>query len=337
MTSRAIEAIDALADDPFFLHLSYIKPHWPYMVPAPYHSMYQDADIPAPVRTQVEIDRVHPVIGGYMSNPAARCFADDTKRRHVWPTYLGLIKQVDDEIGRLLAHLKQKGLDDKTMIALTADHGDYLGDHWLGEKDVFFDQAARLPFIIFDPSPQADATRGQMCDALTGAVDMLPTFVESLGGSPAWHWLEGQSLVDILHGKRSGTDREIVVSEADYGRMPFFPRLDRTLDNCNMTMAFDGRYKLFHHPGLPSQLFDLREDPQELNDLGIDPGYAAVREQLKGQLLDWSASLKNRTPVSAEFMEKKRGLSFRQGILIGFWSSDEVPEERKLPEHLGFI
>ncbi|MGB7182150.1 MAG: sulfatase-like hydrolase/transferase [Burkholderiaceae bacterium] len=336
MTSRAIEAIDALGDDPFFLHLSYIKPHWPYMVPAPYHAMYRDADIPAAVRSDAERDNAHPVIAGYMSNPVARCFADDAKRRHVWPAYLGLIKQVDDEIGRLLAHLKLKGLDSNTMIALSTDHGDFLGDHWLGEKDVFFDQAAKLPLIVVDPSPDADLTRGQTCDALTGAIDLLPTFVESLGGSPAWHWLEGQSLVDILHGKHSGTEREIIVAEADYARMPFFSRLDRTLDNCNMTMAYDGRYKLFHHPGLPSQLYDLQEDPQELHDLGGDPGYAAVREQLKGQLLDWSASLKNRVPVSAEMMKKKQGLSFRQGILIGFWASEDVPAERKIPEHLGF-
>lgn len=336
MTSRAIETIDALADQSFFLHLSYIKPHWPYVAPAPYNTMYRDADVPQACRTDQERDNPHPVLAGYMSNPAARCFSDDAKRRHVWPTYLGLIKQVDDEIGRLISHLKQKGLEDNTMIALTADHGDFMGDHWLGEKDVFFDQAAKLPFILVDPSPGADATRGSTCDALAGAIDMLPTFVESLGGSPAWHWLEGESLVDILHGRKTGTDREFIVAEADYARMPFFKRLDRTVYDSNMTMAFDGRFKLFHHPGLPDQLFDLQEDPQELKDLGTDPGYAAIRSELKGRLLDWSASLKNRVPVSEEFMKKKQGLSFRQGILIGFWNSSEVPAERRIPEHLGF-
>jgi len=160
LTDRAIESIDALGEDSFFLHLSYIKPHWPYIVPAPYHNMYRDADIPPPVRSESERENTHPVIAGYMSNPVAQCFADDTKRRHVWPAYLGLIK----------------------------DHGDFLGDHYLGEKDVFFDQAAKLPYIIVDPSREADATRGTTCDALVGAIDMLPTFVESLGAEPAWHW-----------------------------------------------------------------------------------------------------------------------------------------------------
>lgn len=336
LTSRAIETIDALADDSFFLHLSYIKPHWPYVAPAPYHVMYRDADMPAACRSDAERQNPHPVLAGYMSNPAARCFADDARRRHVWPTYLGLIKQVDDEIGRLLRHLRDKGLEDKTMIALTADHGDFLGDHWLGEKDVFFDQAARLPFILVDPRPDADSTRGTTCDALAGAIDMLPTFVESLGGQPAWHWLEGESLVDILHGKRAATNRKIIVAEADYARMPFFKSLDRSVYSSNMTMAFDGRYKLFHHPGLPDQLFDLQEDPNEFVDRGTDPALQTVRSQLKEQLLDWTACLKNRVPVSAELMKKKQGLSFRQGILIGFWNSSEVPDERRLPAHLGF-
>jgi|GEM_PF-5461783 len=98
--------------------------------------------------------------------------------------------------------------------------------------------------------------------------------------------------------------------------MALVPTLNRGLDDCNMTMAFDGRYKLFHHPGERFQLFDLQEDPQELNDLGGDPGYAKVREQLMRQMLDWGASLKNRTPISKQYMKSQQGLSLRQGILM---------------------
>ncbi len=163
---------------------------------------------------------------------------------------------------------------------------------------------------------------------------MMPTFVESLGGEPAWHWLEGESLVNVLHGTQSDTARDIVIAEADYSRMPFLPKLNKGVHDSNMTMAFDGRYKLFHHPGERFQLFDLEQDPDELIDLGEDPGYAKVREQLVHQMLDWSASLKNRTPVSAQYMKSKQGLSFRQGILIGFWSADDVPEPRNINQRL---
>ncbi|MCZ3129687.1 sulfatase-like hydrolase/transferase, partial [Acinetobacter baumannii] len=79
------------------------------------------------------------------------------------------------------------------MIVFTSDHGDYLGDHWMGEKDLFHEPSVRLPLIVVDPSPAADATRGSVCDALVEAIDLVPTFVEACGGTPQPHRLEGRA------------------------------------------------------------------------------------------------------------------------------------------------
>jgi arylsulfatase A-like enzyme len=78
----------------------------------------------------------------------------------VIPAYMGLIKQIDDQLGVLFRFLDERGLTANTMIVFTSDHGDYLGDHWLGEKDFFHDCTVKVPLIVADPSPAADATRG---------------------------------------------------------------------------------------------------------------------------------------------------------------------------------
>ena len=70
---------------------------------------------------------------------------------------MGLIKQIDDQMGVLMRFLEERGLLDTTMIVFTSDHGDYLGDHWMGEKDLFHEQSAKIPLIVIDPSPEADA------------------------------------------------------------------------------------------------------------------------------------------------------------------------------------
>ena len=77
------------------------------------------------------------------------------------------------------------------MIVFTSDHGDYLGDHWMGEKDLFHDQSAKIPLIVVDPSKSADRTRGTVSDALVEAIDLAPTFIEYFGGKPPDHILEG--------------------------------------------------------------------------------------------------------------------------------------------------
>ncbi|GAA0825449.1 alkaline phosphatase family protein [Marinomonas arenicola] len=335
MTNRAIETIDKLADKPWCLHLSYIKPHWPFVVSAPYHELYQGIVLPEAIKSEKEREDPHPIYREFMKLGVANVFSDDRKRQHVMPAYLGLIKQLDDELGRLFKHLEEKGLDKNTSIVITADHGDYFGDHWLGEKDLFHDSSINIPLIIHDPSPAADATRGTVCDELTCAIDLIPTFMELVGQTPLYHRLEGRSLLPILHNKAFQAEREIIVCENDYGRLPVANALKRSAYNARMTMAYDGQYKFIHAPGFDPMLFDVKNDPKEFVDLGRDAGYAQVRYQMQEKLLDWSSILRNRVAVSEEMFVDNVGKSLRQGILPGFWSEDEVPETRKIPTSAG--
>jgi arylsulfatase A-like enzyme len=154
------------ADDgrPWCLHLSYIKPHWPYIVPAPYHALYGGDDVLPVRRSEQERRDPHPVYQAFMDLRVSRNFSRDEVRARVIPAYMGLIKQIDDQLGVLFRFLDERGLSDGTMIVFTSDHGDYLGDHWLGEKDLFHDCSAKIPLIIADPRHQAE------CERLRGAL-----------------------------------------------------------------------------------------------------------------------------------------------------------------------
>jgi len=202
MTRRAMDFITEAETDgkPWCLHLSYIKPHWPYIAPEPYASMYSTADMIPVIRSERERSSPHPVFGAYMDMRYSRNMARDDAREKVIPTYMGLITQIDDQMGVLMKFLEERGLLDTTMIVFTSDHGDYLGDHWMGEKDLFHEQSAKIPLIIIDPSKEADATRGTRSDALVEGIDLAPTFVDYFGGKVPGHILEGRSLLPLLRG-----------------------------------------------------------------------------------------------------------------------------------------
>jgi len=329
MTGRAMEFIAGAGETPWCLHLSYIKPHWPLIAPAPYHQLYGPEDVPAAVRCAGERAEPHPVMQAFMNHRHSQTFSRDEARSRAIPAYMGLVRQIDDEIGRLIAFLRARNRLDDTLIVLTSDHGDYLGDHWLGEKDLFHDAAAKLPMIVVDPRTAADGTRGSACDALVGAIDLIPTFIDALGGTPPRHRLEGLSLLPWLRGAPPQLWREAVFSECDYCRLPAANALGRDPLEARLTMAFDGRWKFVHCLGFAPMLFDLKNDPQELRDLGSVAAHAVVRERMKDLLLDWSAGLRNRTATDEAQMAKLTGRSFRQGLLIGFWSENDVPADMR--------
>ena len=91
------------------------------------------------------------MFAAYMDMRYSRNMSRDEAREKVIPTYMGLITQIDDQMGVLMRFLEERGLLDTTMIVFTSDHGDYLGDHWMGEKDLFHDQSAKIPLIVIDP------------------------------------------------------------------------------------------------------------------------------------------------------------------------------------------
>ncbi|MGX9354701.1 sulfatase-like hydrolase/transferase [Roseobacteraceae bacterium S113] len=178
LTTRGIEFIEAQKDKtdgaPWLCHLSYIKPHWPYLAPAPYNDMYSAADLPPPNRREAQ--HSHPLLQAWAKTRICESFSRDEVRNTVAPVYMGLIKELDDNLGRLFDYLETSGQMESTMVVFCSDHGDNMGDHWLGEKDLFFDCSARIPLIVYDPREAADATRGTASDALVEAIDLAPTF-----------------------------------------------------------------------------------------------------------------------------------------------------------------
>jgi arylsulfatase A-like enzyme len=330
LTTKAIEFMKEKTG-PWCAHVSYIKPHWPYIVPAPYHNMYGENHVPAPTRDTVEREDPQPVFGAYMENKIATAFQRDEVRKKVIPAYMGLIKQCDDQLGRILEHLEQTDTLKDTMIVLTSDHGDYLGDHWLGEKDLFHEQSVKVPMIIYDPRAGADATRGTTSDALVESIDLAPTFVDFAGGKIADHILEGRSLTPLMHGETVKW-RDVAISEYDYSATPQAVKLGLAPRDARLFMVFDGRYKLMHaEGGLRPMLFDLQSDPEEFIDLAKDstrtPEIDVEIERLYAHLFTWARRMSQRVTKSEDDIIAMRGRSLRRGILPFLADGTEVPED----------
>jgi arylsulfatase A-like enzyme len=225
--------------------------------------------------------------------------------------------------------MKERGLLDNTMIVFTSDHGDYLGDHWLGEKDLFHEPSARIPLIIYDPSGAADEARGSACGELVEAIDLIPTFLEALGADPQQqsHRLEGRALAPLLRGEAVASWRRFVVSEYDYALLPVAATLGVPPRDARLFMVADTRSKYVHAIGFRPMLYDLVQDPNEFCDLGDDPGYAGERARLAAALNLWALRQSQRTTRSDEEMRAARGKSQRRGILIGAWDEADFPAE----------
>ncbi|MDG2034085.1 MAG: alkaline phosphatase family protein [Rhodospirillales bacterium] len=321
ITGRAIDFIDEAGAEPWCLHLSYIKPHWPYMAPAPYATLYGPEDTYPPVRSEDERKTPHPVYGAFVEQRVSQSMSRDEVRNSVLPAYMGMIKQIDDEIGRLLRFMEKLGRIEDTLIAFTSDHGDYLGDHWLGEKDLFHEPSVRIPLIVVDPSSEADATRGSVNNDLVEAIDLAPTFVDVTGGYQQPHIFDGRSLSPLLHGATPADWRTYVISEYDYAFTDPRHALGVPPSECWLRMIYDGRYKYVVCERFRPMLFDLETDPQEFVDLGDNPAYATERNRLDKLLLEWALKPRQRVTIAdgtLNSVDVQRNIS-EAGILIGYY------------------
>ncbi len=327
LTTRGIEFMES-HDGPWCCHLSYIKPHWPYVVPEPYASMYGPEHVLPVVRSEAERENAHPVLRAFMDTKVGQAFSRQEVRDAVIPAYMGLIKQADDQMGRLFDWMEETGRMDDTMIVLTSDHGDFLGDHWMGEKTFFHDASTKMPLIIYDPSSQADATRGTTCDALVEAIDLAPTFLEVAGGEKAGHILEGHSLLPILRGQADKTPRSVAVCEYDYSASPIAQKLNASVRDAVMFMVANEKWKLVHcEGGHRPILFDLENDPDELDDLGDSADHTDVIAQMYDHLFAWARRPSQRTTRSEEQLIGMRSRSGGTGIMIGIYDENDTPLE----------
>ena len=255
VAETAIKVLEEIKDGPFYLEVNERYPHLPYVAPAPYDKMYDPEKVA--IAPSVSRDRED---------------FQSIKEKHA--IYYGMISLVDHNFGRILTRLEELGLADNTIVIFTTDHGDMLGHHDLWSKWSLYDDDARLPFIVRYPGqPKA----GMVVDELADKIDLMPTVLDLLG-VPVPRGVQGRSLVPVIEGRQQGKDA--VFAYQSYGDYPARIRQRR-----QMVRTKD--WKLIHMPDSGSLLFDLKNDPFEMNNLYGAPEYRDIENGLKDRLLKW--------------------------------------------------
>lgn len=246
-------------DQPFCLTVSMTHPHDPYTITKEFWDLYEETDIELPQVTlsQDEQDphsqRLLKVIDLW-DKPLPEQKIRDARR-----AYYGACSYVDANIGKLLKTLEECGLAEDTIIVFSGDHGDMLGERGLWYKMHWFEMSARVPLLIHAPKQFA----ARHVSASVSTMDLLPTLVELAGGCVQDGLpLDGQSLLPHLEN-REGHDEVIGEYMAEGTHSP-------------LMMIRRGRYKFIYSEQDPLLLFDLANDPQELENLATSSEYQSV-------------------------------------------------------------
>jgi arylsulfatase A-like enzyme len=300
LTERFLEwaATRAPGAGGWFAHISYLRPHPPFLAPAPYDSIYDPASVPAPVRAPsrgAEGDQ-HPLLAVMIDHPFLKSPDDEQEQRELQATYFGMITEVDDQIARILDWLDETGQADRTLVVFTSDHGENLGDHFLLHKLGWFDQSYAVPLIVRGPGVSSAGT----IDAYTEHVDVLPTICELLGvGVPLQ--CDGRALTPWLRGEEPGDWRRETHFEFDF-RDPDSPLIEEafgiTLEECALAVLRDDHGKLVQfsgYPTMPSIFFDLDVDPAQIKNVAADPAYAPRILEYAQRMLAWRMQHAERT------------------------------------------
>lgn len=313
LTGRLLDYLHARGARKWFAHITYISPHPPFIAPAPYHDRYNAADVPLPIRAAdpAREGEAHPwlhqrihrhgqganqgqgMVIGMALDPANM---DMRELAQIRATYYGMINEVEDQFARILDHLKATGAYHETLIILTSDHGEQLGDHWLFSKTGFFDESYRIPLIIRDPRKNAAAGRGRHVDAFSESVDVMPTVLDLLG-LPIPRQVDGFPLTKWLEGAVPGKWRSEAHVEYDFGD-PVFQLYEKGLglrtEQCGLTMIRSEEYKYVHFAGLPPLFYNLREDPHQLANRANDPSCRDAMLDMAQRLLTWRMTTEDR-------------------------------------------
>jgi arylsulfatase A-like enzyme len=287
---------------PWFAHISFIAPHPPFVVPAPYNTMYDpdgdpdfrraagkdaEREIHSLVDYELSRQRVGKFVVGANGKVADR---SEAEFRQVRAIYYGMISEVDAQLGRVWAAVKSSGHWDNTIVILTSDHAEMMGDHRMLGKGGFFDGSYHIPLIVRDPRRRKAA--GRKVKAFTEAVDILPTVLD-LADSQAPAHLDGHSLTPFLDGEDPAGWRDAAHWEFDF-RSISQREAERHFGidsrQCNLAVVRTEKFKYVHFGGgLPPVLLDLMDDPDETRNVAGDAAYRAARIEMAERLLTWRA------------------------------------------------
>lgn len=258
--------------EPFFLKVSFIRPHSPYDPPARWMSHYRDTEIPKPV------------VAKWAARYAPRSDASNDLWHGALPwdevrqsrqAYYGSVSFVDEQMGRILETLEQRGILDETLIVFLSDHGDMLGDQNMWRKTYAYEPSARIPMLMRWPAGLLDAKRGQTFSQPVELRDILPTFLEAAGTSPNRE-IDGRSLLSLV--KDRGAEWRPWI---DLEHNVIFSREN------HWNALSDGKWKyIFHAKEGEEQLFHLETDPSELADLAPDAGFQGVLRTWRSRMIE---------------------------------------------------
>ncbi|MEO7146047.1 MAG: sulfatase-like hydrolase/transferase [Bryobacteraceae bacterium] len=261
-------------EQPFLLIGSYLKPHDPFMPAARFYNMFRAGDmkipdtwhkvnlatVPAEIRESIQNERFEPEL---LHDP------ENVKRQIA--LYYANLAQMDDNIGQMLGAIRDLKLENDTVVVYTSDHGEMLGEHGLWQKMVFYEPAAGVPLIFRVPGITEPGSR---TPTLVSLVSVLPTLLE-LCGIPAPSGLDGESLAGDLHNSHRTRDTTVYSEYA-------------LASKGAKAMIRHGDYKYINYShDAPDEMFNLRDDPREMNNLAIQPAFSARADELKSKLFAW--------------------------------------------------
>jgi arylsulfatase A-like enzyme len=284
MTERLVHWIDR-QDGPWFAHASYWRPHPPYAAAGRWATRYDPEEVGVPLAPDPGI---HPVVDVARTLDVCRAPEDPLAMARLRAQYFGMVSEVDDQVGRVLAHLEATGQDEDTLVVLTADHGEQLGDHGLIEKLAFYESTYAIPCIV--RAPGRAGTAGRVVDEFTESVDVLPTIAELLGHeAPAQ--CDGSSLVPFLDGDTPAQWRTSTHWEWDWRDMVMGPHRtaggpDLRLERTNLAVERTSTHAYVQFGDGTWLCFDLAVDP-EWHTTTSDP---SVVLPLAQSMLTWRSS-----------------------------------------------
>lgn len=296
LTDVFLNSMAPFSAENWFAHLTYIRPHPPLVAPAPYNDMYDPATLPRPagLSDASEESAMHPFFGPTIANQTAGDFVlgfDDVEPtleniQTLRAVYLGLATEVDHHVGRVIQFLKDSGQYDDTMVVITADHGEMLGDRHSWGKMTVYDAAYKTPLMIRDPNNQARA--GSVVSLPTESIDITPTILDWVG-QPIPNSMDGRSLLPLLQGETPDDWRSYSFSELDFAE-PEDPSVWQHVlgtgnsDSC-LGILRDGRFTLVEFAAeLPPILFD-HQNSGEMQNVASDPEYSTDLARLSRQML----------------------------------------------------
>ncbi|MEM6985660.1 MAG: sulfatase-like hydrolase/transferase, partial [Pseudomonadota bacterium] len=278
-------------EQPFFLQMSFPDPHHPFTPPGKYWDLYNPDDMPLPpsfgqgdLPPHDAMRAAHDAGNALRTSQDPFAVTEDEAREIIALTY-GMISMIDDAIGRVLAELEASGLAENTVVIFTSDHGDYMGDHGLMLKLLLHYQGLiRVPFIWHDPASTAANTA---TNDLSSSIDIASTIL-ARAGIQAFNGIQGRDLFD------SEPPQAVIVEEDSQRSMTGFDKPQRV-----RTLVTE-RYRMSLREGESwHELYDLVEDPHEIENLYDNPAVADIKHELTETMLRRVIALQDRSPLPA--------------------------------------